>query len=193
MGRASTTSLTSGRAIALFRAVNVGGRILKMEDLRQVLNRLGYVDPRTLLQSGNAVFGFVADIPAVTAATVEAAIEQALQKRLSLQSDVFVRSAVEWNKAIANNPFPKEAASDPAHLIMFTLKDAPSASVVKALQSAIKGRETVQARDRYLYVIYPDGQGQSKLTNTIIERALATRGTARNWNTVLKLAALATA
>ena len=95
MGRASTTSLTSGRAIALFRAVNVGGRILKMEDLRQVLNRLGYVEPRTLLQSGNAVFGFVADIPAVTAATVEAAIEQALQKRLSLQSDVFVRSAVE--------------------------------------------------------------------------------------------------
>ena len=51
----------------------------------------------------------------------------------------------------------------------------------------------MKARDRYLYVIYPDGQGQSKLTNTIIERALATRGTARNWNTVLKLAALATA
>jgi len=193
MGRASATSLTSGRAIALFRAVNVGGRILKMDDLRQILNGLGYLEPRTLLQSGNAVFGFVAGGPAVTAATVETRIEEALQKRLSLQSDVFVRSSIEWNKAIANNPFPKEAASDPARLIMFTLRDAPSASIVSALQAAIKGRETVQARERYLYVIYPDGQGQSKLTNTIIERALATRGTARNWNTVLKLAALAAA
>ena len=193
MGRASTTSLTSGRAIALFRAVNVGGRILKMEDLRQVLKSLGYVDPRTLLQSGNAVFGFAAGTPAVTAATVEAQIEEALQKRLSLQSDVFVRSAVEWNKAIMNNPFTKQAASDPAHLIMFTLRDQPSASTLNALQAAISGPETVQARDRYLYVIYPDGIGPSKLTGGVIERILATRGTARNWNTVLKLAALAAA
>jgi len=193
MGRAPTASLTSGKAIALFRAVNVGGRILKMEDLRQILNRLGYIEPQTLLQSGNAVFGFEPRAGVLTAAAVEAQIEEALQTKLSLQSDVFVRSAVEWSKAIANNPFPKQATSDPAHLILFTLRDAPSAAVVNALQAAIKGRETVQARDRYLYVIYPDGQGQSKLTNTVIERGLATRGTARNWNTVLKLAALASA
>ena len=117
MGRASANSLTGGRAIALLRAVNVGGRSLKMEDLRQILHRLGYVEPRTLLQSGNAVFGFAPNSPVRTTAAVEAQIEEELQKRLSLQSDVFVRSAAEWNEAIAGNPFPKQAASDPAHLV----------------------------------------------------------------------------
>jgi uncharacterized protein (DUF1697 family) len=162
-----------------------------MEDLRQILHGLGYVEPRTLLQSGNAVFGFVPNAPVRTAAAVEAQIEEALQKRLSLQSDVFVRSAAEWNEAIAGNPFPKQAASDPAHLVLGTLRDAPSASAVAALRAAIKGREIVQNRGRYLYVVYPDGIGPSKLTGGVIDRALATRGTARNWNTVLKLAALA--
>jgi len=193
MRRTSATSFADGRAIALLRAVNVGGRILKMEDLRQILNHLGYVEPRTLLQSGNAVFGFVARSPVRTAAAVEAQIEEELQKRLSLQSDVFVRSAAEWNEAIASNPFPKQAASDPAHLIMVTLRDAPSSSVVSALRAAIKGPEIIKAHERYLYVVYPDGQGPSKLTGGVIERALGTRGTARNWNTVLKLAALAAA
>jgi uncharacterized protein (DUF1697 family) len=191
MGRPSANSLTAGRAIALLRAVNVGGRSLKMEDLRQILHGLGYVEPRTLLQSGNAVFGFEPNSPVRTAAAVEAQIEEELQKRLSLQSDVFVRSAAEWNEAIAGNPFPKQAASDPAHLVLGTLRDAPSASAVAALRAAIKGPELVQARGRYLYVVYPDGIGPSKLTGGVIDRALATRGTARNWNTVLKLAALA--
>ena len=191
MGRPSANSLTAGRAIALLRAVNVGGRSLKMEDLRQILHGLGYVEPRTLLQSGNAVFGFVPNSPVRTAAAVEAQIEEELQKRLSLQSDVFVRSAAEWNEAIAGNPFPQQAASDPAHLVLGILRDAPSSASVAALRAAIKGPETAEARGRYLYVVYPDGIGPSKLTGGVIDRALATRGTARNWNTVLKLAALA--
>ncbi len=99
MRRASATSLTAGRVIALLRAVNVGGRSLKMEDLRQILHRLGYVEPRTLLQSGNAVFGFVANTPVRTAASVEAQIEEALQKRLSLQSDwPFVAPQRAWTR-----------------------------------------------------------------------------------------------
>jgi uncharacterized protein (DUF1697 family) len=51
----------------------------------------------------------------------------------------------------------------------------------------------VRAVGRELYAVYPDGQGKSKLTNVVIEKALATRGTARNWNTVLKLQALVNA
>ena len=96
---------------------------------------------------------------------------------------------------IAANPFPEQAASDPAHLVLMgTLRDAPSAGGREdALRAAIKGREIVQARGRHLYIVYPDGIGPSKLTGGVIERALSTRGTARNWNTVLKLAALARA
>ena len=62
---------------------------------------------------------------------------------------------------------------------------------VKALRAAIKGREVVETDGRHAYFIYPDGMGSSKLTIGVIEKSLGTRGTARNWNTVLKLGDLA--
>jgi uncharacterized protein (DUF1697 family) len=64
-------------------------------------------------------------------------------------------------------------------------------AAVAALQSAIAGRETVRAKGREAYITYPDGMGRSKLTTALIEKHLGCRGTARNWNTVLKLAAAA--
>jgi uncharacterized protein (DUF1697 family) len=59
------------------------------------------------------------------------------------------------------------------------------------LQSAIKGRERFIAKNRELYITYPDGIGTSKFTQTLIEKTLGTRCTGRNWNTVLKLQACA--
>jgi uncharacterized protein (DUF1697 family) len=73
------------------------------------------------------------------------------------------------------------------------LKDAPDAEAVEALRAAIKSREVVHAEDRHAYIVYPDGIGRSRLTNRVIEGKLGTRGTGRNWNTVLKLAELASA
>ena len=60
-----------------------------------------------------------------------------------------------------------------------------------ALQTSITGPEVIRAHDRHLYIVYPAGVGRSRLTNTLIERKLGIRGTARNWNAVLKLAAIA--
>jgi uncharacterized protein (DUF1697 family) len=91
---------------------------------------------------------------------------------------------------VARNPFPAEAERDPAHLTVVFLKDAPKAKAVEALAAAIRGREVIQADGRHLYAYYPDGVGRSKLTHALIESKLGTRGTARNWNTVLKLAQL---
>ncbi len=71
------------------------------------------------------------------------------------------------------------------------LKSAPEEASLAQLQMAVSGPEVIRAEGRHLYVTYPAGQGTSKLTNTVIERKLGTRGTARNWNTVLKLEALA--
>jgi uncharacterized protein (DUF1697 family) len=190
---ASWTSANVPRVIGLLRAVNVGGRVLRMEDLRTIMGRLGYAGSQTLLQSGNVVFGFAAGSKPQTAIEIEGCIERELQSRLALQSDVFVRSAGEWDDVMAANPFPAEAKADPGHLILMVLRDKPGAAAVKILQAGIKGRETVRAGRRHLYIVYPDGVGTSKLTGTVIERTLSTRGTARNWNTVVKLAALARA
>ena len=71
------------------------------------------------------------------------------------------------------------------------LKKAPGVQEVEALQAAIQGREAVRAVGRQAYIVYPDGMGTSKLTINVIEKKLGTRATGRNWNTVLKLGALA--
>ncbi len=71
------------------------------------------------------------------------------------------------------------------------LKDAPDRTAAAALTDAIRGRESLRVKGRQAYVVYPDGVGRSKLTMALIEKKLGTRGTARNWNTVLKLATAA--
>jgi uncharacterized protein (DUF1697 family) len=142
---------------------------------------------QTLLQSGNVVFRS----DARATAELERLIESAAAKRLGLATDVVVRSGKEWKAIIAGNPFPKEAREDPSHLLAMPLKGAPWRAGVTALQDAIVGREIVSVRGRCAYIVYPDGIGRSRLTTALIEKMLESRGTGRNWNTVLKIAALA--
>jgi uncharacterized protein (DUF1697 family) len=70
------------------------------------------------------------------------------------------------------------------------LKTSPSAKHVDSLQAAIRGPEIIRADGKQLYAVYPAGIGRSKLTAALIEQKLASKATARNWNTVVKLAAL---
>ena len=173
--------------IALLRAINLGPRNrVAMADLRDLVTRLGFGNVQSLLQSGNLVF----ESDARSAAQLEGVLEREAKRRLGLETDWFVRSARSWQTLIARNPFPAEAARDPAHLLVVCLKDAPAARQVKALQSAITGREVVRAVSQQAYIVYPDGIGRSRVTSALIERMLGTSGTGRNWNTVLKLGAL---
>ncbi len=174
--------------IALLRAVNLPGHNkIGMAELRDLLVGLGFKDAQTLLQSGNLVFSGGAK----TTEALEQALERAAAKRFGLETDFFVRTAQEWQSVIDANPFPREAKDDPSHLLAVITKDAVDPAKVTMLQKAIVGREVVRAKGRCAYIVYPDGIGRSKLTSAIIEKKLGTRGTARNWNTVLKLGTLA--
>ena len=165
--------------IALLRGINVGGRkMLAMSGLRELAARLGLREPRTLLQSGNLVF---------RSGTPPAQLERLLEGELDNVA-VLVRTAEEWREVVARNPFPEEAERDPGRLVVMSLKVAADASAIVA-----PGREVVHGDGRHLYLYYPDGMGNSKLTGALIERKLGTLGTARNWNTVMKLAALCVA
>jgi uncharacterized protein (DUF1697 family) len=173
--------------IALLRAINVAGsKPVAMANLRSLFGALGLANTRTLLQTGNVVFE-----AKMSAAKLESLLEAEAKKRLKLETDFFVRAASDLQSLIKNNPYPTEAARDPGHLVVQFLKGAASQMAVKSLQAAIAGPECITANGKHLYVVYPSGIGRSKLTNKLIESKLATRATGRNWNTVLKLAALA--
>ena len=173
--------------IALLRGVNVGGHnAVAMSELRDLLTQLGFESARSLLQSGNLVFRS----DSRTDADLERLLEAEADKRLGLHADFLIRSAKEWREVVARNPFRKEAERDPSHLVVMFLKSAAKAKDVKAVQAAIAGSEIIRADGRHLYIVYPDGIGRSRLTNALLEKKLGIRGTARNWNTVVKLAAM---
>lgn len=178
--------MAAQRCVALLRAVNLAGKnAVAMADLRALLAGLGLGDPRSLLQSGNLVFSSTGRTPT----QLERLLEGECARRLGLSTELFVRTAAEWQALVAANPFALEAQRDPGHLLAMTLREAPSPAALEALRAAIQGRERACLAGRTAYLVYPDGVGRSRLTTALIEKKLGTRGTARNWNTVLKLQA----
>jgi len=173
--------------VALLRAVNLGSHNkVGMADLREMAEGCGLANARTLLQSGNLVF----ECDRRKSAELETILERALARDLGVDTPVIVRSAAEWRAVIAANPFRAEAKADPGHLLVMALKAAPPAAGVADLVRAISGRERVKAHGRELYLVYPDGVGRSRFSGAIIDRKIGVAGTARNWNTALKLLAL---
>jgi uncharacterized protein (DUF1697 family) len=172
--------------IALLRGVNLGGaNRVAMADARAALETAGFSNVRSLLQSGNFVFG----AEQLEDAKLEARAEVALQERLGLKTEVIVRDPAAWRAMIAANPFPEAAVSDPARLVAVVLKTAPLAEAEAAL-AAIPGPEQARVIGREAFIWYPQGQADTKVAGAALDRALGARGTGRNWNTVLKLAAL---
>ena len=171
--------------VALLRGINVGGRKpVGMADLRGLLGAIGCSDARSLLQSGNLVFRRARR----DARGLERVLEREAAASLSLETSMLVRTADEWRDVVSGNPFSKEARTNPGLLVVVFLKEPVDAGRVQHLRNAVKGRESVRGSGRHLYIVYPDGMGRSKLTHALIERTLGTKGTARNWNTTLKLA-----
>lgn len=166
------------------RSVNLGiHNKVSMAGLRELMAALGLAQGKTLLMTGNLVF----DTRKAPGA-LEALLERETTARLGLTTDIHVRTASEWPTIVHANPFPKEARDNPTFFTATVLRSAPAPAAVLALQKAIKGSERLAVMDRTVYTIWPDGQGQSKLTLPIMERHLGTRGTTRNWNTVLRIA-----
>jgi len=176
------------RCVGLLRAVNVGGRnVVAMDDLCRVFDGLGFSDVRTVAQTGNVVFATDDPPPADLAQRIEAAIVVA---HPGLATSFLVRTAGEWAAIVSGNPLPDVARDDPSHLLVMFLRDVPDAAARASVAAGLPGREVVRVVGREVFVAYPDGIGRSKVTNAFLERRLGTVGTARNWNTVLRVDAL---
>ena len=147
------------------------------------LTSAGFGDVRTWLQSGNFVFTSSRTKPV----GIESRIEDLIAHAFSLRTDVFVRAAAEWLAMITGNPFPNETIRDPSRVTLLVLKEPPVEGAWRVLQQSLAGPELIRGSGTHGYVVYPDGIGRSHLTPTRIERALGTRSTTRNWNTVTKL------
>ena len=171
--------------VALLGGINVGGRTLKMDALRAVYESLGLGDVRTLLQSGNVLFrSSLTDRRGLVKRIV-----QEIERRLDVQVEVILRTLAELASIVDRGPELSPRADKSKLLVMF-LSAVPSAAAQEALKKWHKGKELkelLEIRGPEIYLYYPDGVGRSKLTSSVIEGKLETSGTARNWNTLMKL------
>ena len=162
--------------VALLRAVNVGGRQLKMADLKNIAVKIGLDSPRTFIASGNLLFA-----SGKSEAAVKHELEATLTDHMGKTVEVMVRTADEMRAVVAANPFADERAN---RVVAIFFDRAPPREAVDGAKNVADERLALGSRE--IYVHYPSGLGQSKLR--LGGKAV---GTARNMNSVARLAELA--
>lgn len=167
-----------GAYVALLRAVNVGGTgKLPMSELKAMCEAAGFGNVKTYIASGNVVF---------TSEMGEAQVRKALEERLEAYAGkpvgVVVRTAREMAEVVKANPFPD---AKPNHTVAIFLDRQPADDTLDTVRNRADDEE-VRLGKREIYVSYGSGMGRSKLAIPA-----ARQGTARNMNTIAKLAEMA--
>jgi len=173
--------------LALIRGINVSGKkIIKMEELRNLMESLGYGSVKTYIQSGNIIFESTGRSKIKVAAGIEALIEGHFGHDVT----VFVLDAKDVAKAIDNNPFvtgrEPEAAGFKKIYVTF-LSEVPTEENMEKLRQAPIGNDRIELVGEVLYFMLESKASDTKLSNNLIESKLKVRATTRNWNTTLKL------
>lgn len=172
--------------IALLRGVNVGkAKRVPMVEFRKLLEKLGYTDVATLLNSGNAVFRAPAGAPKKHASDIAAAI----LRKLNVDVPVIVKTATGLAAIVAENPFAIEGPERSRMLVAFTQDRAALASV-STIASLVSPREKFLAGRHAAYLYCVDGILESDAGAALLGKA-GKQATTRNLATTLKLHELA--
>ncbi len=170
--------------VSLFRGINVGGhQAIRMDDLKDLYESLGFKDVATYIQSGNVVFtSDDADL-----ARLRRQIEDGFEKKFGFHVEVIVRTSAELREIIDKNPFQSQQSKESKWVVVIFLAAHPDDTAQEDLLKTYVGPEEIFITGKEMYIYYPNGIGRSKLSHGLIEKKLKTVGTARNWNTILQL------
>jgi uncharacterized protein (DUF1697 family) len=167
--------------IALLRGINVAGqKSIKMADLKNLFEAIGFKNVKTYVQSGNVVFDYEeTDIIDLTNK-----IEEKINETYGFLVKTIILTKDELENIIINNPLVEESDIEVEKLHVTLLSDIPE--LIKVLSLDVKKEENekyiIISRSVYLYC--PNGYGRTKLTNNVFERKLKTTATTRNWKTM---------
>ena len=175
---------TSALLFAFLRAINVGGRIVKMADLKKVFESLRFTNVETYIASGNVVFRAAEHGLRV----MEERIRAAMVKKFKYDHDAFVRTHDELHAIAKYQPFGKAAVAKAKGVYVGFLGTAPDAAQQKAIVALRNDVDEFHVHDREVYWVSQIGSGQSKVSPKILERAAGGPITLRNVKTVLALA-----
>jgi uncharacterized protein (DUF1697 family) len=167
--------------LALVRGINVGGIILKMDDLKKILAGIGFTNIRTYIQSGNVLFeSKERDAHALEQRSMDAILHD---KHLAVT--VIVKSQAQLEKIAAAHPLASKG--NDKSLYVTALNATPSKKLIEEVMGMDYGADRFIIQGDVIYGCYGQGYGKSKFTNNYFESKLSVCGTTRNWNTLQKL------
>jgi uncharacterized protein (DUF1697 family) len=173
------------RYAVLLRGINVGrAKRIAMADLRARLGEAGFEDVATLLNSGNVVLG-----SSESASTVGETVEQVIRDELGVESAAVVRTADEIRAVLSLDPLG-DVADDGSRYVVAFMASAPGPELADQLGAVDPGEDRFAVHGRELFVWCPNGQMNSPIVTALGKVKGGPVTTARNWNTVEKLAAL---
>lgn len=170
--------------VAFLRAVNVGGRIVKMTELKKIFETTGMADVSTFIASGNVIFR----ANARSRERLQQQLERALQQSLGYTVTTMVRATGEVAAAAAAVPYTPDLLAQGALYVGF-MRKAPEATAVAKTEALSTPVDTLIVRGTDLYWLARKNISESTITGAAIEKALRTPVTLRNINTVRRLAA----
>ncbi|MGH9174327.1 MAG: DUF1697 domain-containing protein [Vicinamibacterales bacterium] len=174
------------RYIAFLRAINVGGRTVKMDELRRLFEELGLANVATVIASGNVVFEASATDPS----ELEQRIVDHLERWLGYRVDTFVRTASELAEIAAYRPFPAaELEADGATLFITFLAAPLDAARQQAIVALGTGTDSFHVHGRELYWLRRGRLSDSTISGATLEKVGKTVATARNANTIHRIVA----
>ena len=173
------------RYVAFLRAVNVGGRLVKMDELRGHFSEAGLRDVETFIASGNVIFS--------TTATATAALEQKIERQLktALGFDVptLIRTTAEVAAAAARAPFSEQEAEEAGTYVAAFLRGPLDAAGKQGLAGLATDVDRFVLHGREVYWLAKTKQSETKLTIVKFERAVGCAATMRAMTSLRKLAA----
>jgi uncharacterized protein (DUF1697 family) len=173
----------SGRMVAFLRAINIGGHVATMEELRKHCLKAGAKDVETFIASGNVIFSWPSD----DAAKAERTIEASLQKSLGYEVKTFIRRADELVELARYQAFP-EADVKAATVMLVGLMAAPlDAAAAKTLLGFKSDVDDFHTRGREVFWLCKTRQSESPFFRVPFEKRMNTRVTFRNMNTVQRI------
>ena len=170
--------------IALLRGINVSGqKKIKMADLREYLEELGFQDIQTYIQSGNIVFRS----KKMTSNNLEILIKNKIQEKYGFEVPVIVITPDEIKHTANNNPFEKDNTKDPKKFCVVFLQEQPYQENIEKLKEYDYSPEEYVLSEKIIYYYAANGAGNAKMNNNFFENKLKVKASSRNWRTTNKL------
>jgi uncharacterized protein (DUF1697 family) len=173
------------RYAAFLRAINVGGHVVKMDQLRSLFEKLGFAEVETYIASGNVIF----ETPSKNAAALEKKIAAALEAALSYEVATFLRTTAELQAIAEHRAYPAAALQAPGVSLYIGFLATPlPAPAQKALLAMKTKGDDLHLHGRELYWLGRRGFAEAEFSPAKMEKALQIRATFRNVTTVRKMA-----